>query len=95
MGELNYPRLMTSMFQNSPSLKNFFYLLLYYLAVSQTSDSNILANLKPNLKIFKDMNQGPSCVCLMEKSGGQKSHATVPLGKIRGLFLHRAPAAKN
>jgi hypothetical protein len=45
MGELYYPRAMTSMFQNSPTLKFLFDLLLYNIVVSQTLNSNILANL--------------------------------------------------
>jgi hypothetical protein len=28
------------------------------------------------------MNQGPRCVVLMKKNGGEKSHATVPLTPV-------------
>jgi hypothetical protein len=45
MGELYYLRPMTSMFQNSPTLKFLFDLLLYNIVVSQTLNSNISANL--------------------------------------------------
>ncbi len=33
------------------------------------------------------MNQGPRCVVLMKKNGGEKSHATVPLKHNIQLFF--------
>ncbi len=33
------------------------------------------------------MNQGPRCVVLMKKNGGEKSHATVPLSQKSCLIL--------
>jgi hypothetical protein len=35
------------------------------------------------------MNQGPRCVVLMKKNGGEKSHATVPLKENGDAILAR------
>ncbi len=59
-------------------------------AASQTLNLNISANLKPNLKIFYDMNQGDKWFWFMKKTRGQKSRATVPL--ILVVRLHRGVA---
>ncbi len=58
-------------------------------AASQTSNSNISANSKPNLTNFLNMNQGPRWVRLIEKSRRQKSRATVPLrGPTSGRLMN-------
>jgi hypothetical protein len=70
---------MPSIFENSHSLKFSYDLPLQYTAVSQTSNANISANLKPNLKIIKGMNQGTRWVRLTENTRGKKFLATVTL----------------
>jgi hypothetical protein len=52
MGEFYYPRNMAHMFENSPGIKIIFDSPLYYLATSQTSNLNNLANLKQKSKLF-------------------------------------------
>jgi hypothetical protein len=70
---------MTSMFQNSPSLKFFFLLAAILYSGQSNFEFEYLGEFLTEFEIFQVMNQGPRCVRLMEESGGRKSRATVPL----------------
>ncbi len=74
---------MKLMFENFPILKFVYDSLLYYIAASQTSNSNKLANLKQNVSILLVAYQGPRWSCPMKINGGEKSRDTVPLRYMR------------
>jgi hypothetical protein len=59
MGEFYHPKPIKSMFENFPISKFVYDSPLYYIAASQTSNSNNSANLKKKIKIFLVVSQGP------------------------------------
>ncbi len=77
--EFYYPRPMTLMFENSPSIEKKFDSPLYYIAASQTSNSNNSANLKQDFdNIFGGLS-GHQIELFYRKKGAEKSRDTVPL----------------
>jgi hypothetical protein len=62
-------------------------------AANQTLNFNILANSKPNSKIFYNMNQGDRWFEFMKKTRGKKSRATVPLSIM--IFLNSSMPHKS
>ncbi len=93
MGELYYPRPMTSMFQHSPSFT--FFLLA---AISYDGQSNFkFEYLGEFVTVFENIleyESGAQVCSFEEKSGGRKSRATVPL-KLKNLYTRSFSTARN
>jgi hypothetical protein len=87
MNELYYPTAIRSFVKNYPKFQFCFDLPLYYTAASQTLNSNISSNSKPNSKISQGKKQCFRWVCLMKKTRVQKSRATVPLSNENQIMI--------